>query len=107
MISTTRSRNQNKNTPVEELCFKLPKEFVKYLNYWRSLNFEDKPCISDLIRLLKKLSEKKGYDKEGKFDWINKKEKIPSGVEGGGEENDDEEPDYKKKLKEILDKKKN
>lgn len=37
---------------------------------------------------------------DGKFDWITKKDKIPLGIEN--EEGDDEEPDYKKKLKEIL-----
>ena len=41
-------KEKKKNTPVEELWYKLPKEFAKYLNYWRTLNFEDKPCISDL-----------------------------------------------------------
>ena len=93
-------KESKKNTPIEELCFKLPKEFAKYLNYWRSLNFEDKPWISDLIRLFKKLTDKKGMEVDGKFDWITKKDKIPLGIEN--EEGDDEEPDYKKKLKEIL-----
>jgi len=96
-----RSKTANKNTPIEELCFKLPKEFVKYLNYCRSLNFEDKPCISDLKRLFKKLLVKKGMEVDGKFDWITKKNKIPQGIDFG-EPEEEEEPDYKKKLKDIL-----
>jgi RNAse (barnase) inhibitor barstar len=77
----------------------LPKEFVKYLNYCRSLNFEDKPCINDLKRLFKKLLAKKGLEVDGKFDWITKKAKIPQEIEF---EEQEEEPDYKKKLKDIL-----
>lgn len=98
--STRKSRKVNKNTSVEELCSKLPNEFAKYLNYWRSLNFEDKPWISDLKRLFKKLLQKKGLDPEGKFDWVTKKSKIPQMIEF--EEANDDEPDYKKKLKDLL-----
>ena len=95
-----RSRNANKNTPVEELCFKLPKEFTKYFNYWRSLTFEDKPCINDLKRLLKKLLSKKGLEMDGRFDWITKKSKIPQEIDY--DDNQEEAPDYKKKLMDIL-----
>lgn len=81
------------------MCSKLPKEFVKYLNYCRSLNFEDKPCISDLKKLFKKLLAKKGLEMDNKFDWILKKSKIPQEITF---EEDTEEADYKKKLKALL-----
>lgn len=98
-----KSKKNKKNTSIEDLCGKLPKEFAKYLNYCRSLNFEDKPCISDLKKLFKKLLTKKGLDQEGKFDWVNKKNKLPKDV-GYGWEDDEEEEDlnYKDKLKALL-----
>ena len=95
----TRLRKRNRDTPIEELCAKLPKEFVKYLNYCRSLNFEDKPCISDLKKLFKKLLVKKGLELDNKFDWILKKSKIPQEITF---EEDTEEADYKKNLKALL-----
>jgi casein kinase 1 len=93
-------KNKKKETPIEDLCYKLPKEFVKYLNYCRSLKFEDKPCISDLKRLLKKLLSKKGLEDDKKFDWILKKSKIPKEITF--EEQEDENVDYKDKLKALL-----
>jgi hypothetical protein len=65
------------------------------------LNFEDKPCISDLKKLFKNLLTKKGFECDNKFDWITKKTKIPRGIEY--EEEDQEEQDYKQKLKAIFD----
>ena len=91
---------KKRDTPIEDLCAKLPKEFVKYLNYCRSLNFEDKPCISDLKRLFKKLITKKGWEVDNKFDWILKKSKIPKQIVF--EEESDEDTDYKKRLKMLL-----
>mmetsp|Transcript_22268 Transcript_22268/g.24765 ORF Transcript_22268/g.24765 Transcript_22268/m.24765 type:complete len:81 (-) Transcript_22268:48-290(-) len=78
----------------------MPREFVKYLNYCRSLNFEDKPCITDLKRLFKKLLTKKGHEFDNKFDWIIKKSKIPKEITF--EEQDDEDQDYKDRLKKLL-----
>ena len=93
-------KDKKKDTPIEDLCSKLPKEFVKYLNYCRSLNFEDKPCIVDLKKLFKKLLTKKGYEDDGKFDWVTIKSKIPKEI--GFEEDNEEDLDYKNKLKAIL-----
>lgn len=93
-------KEKKKNTPIEDLCYKLPKEFAKYLNYWRTLNFEDKPCISDLRKLFKNLISKKGYEYDLKFDWIVKKSKLPKEI--GYEEEENEDTDFKKKLKDLL-----
>lgn len=95
-----RLRKNKQTTPIEDLCLKLPKEFAKYLNYCRSLNFEDKPCISDLKRLFKNLLKKKNYEYDFKFDWIKKKSKIPPELPCDSDE--EEEPDYKKKLKDLF-----
>ena len=93
-------KEKKRDTPIEDLCMKLPREFVKYLNYCRSLNFEDKPCISDLKRLFKKLLTKKGKEVDNKFDWIVKKPKMPKEITF--EEQDDDDEDYKKRLKKLL-----
>lgn len=66
-------KEKKKNTPIEELCKGFPDEFVKYFNYCRSLNFEDKPCISDLRKLFKNLMKKKYYEYDYKFDWVLRK----------------------------------
>lgn len=93
-------KEKKKNTPIEDLCYKLPKEFAKYMNYCRSLNFEDKPCISDLKKLFKNLITKKGMEYDLKFDWIVRKSKIPKEI--GYEQEDNEDVDYKKKLKQLF-----
>mmetsp|Transcript_17800 Transcript_17800/g.32173 ORF Transcript_17800/g.32173 Transcript_17800/m.32173 type:complete len:99 (+) Transcript_17800:328-624(+) len=41
--------------PVEELCRGLPSEFSNYLNYVKSLRFEDRPDYGYLRRMLKEL----------------------------------------------------
>uniref|UniRef100_A0A7S3K6U0 Uncharacterized protein n=1 Tax=Euplotes crassus TaxID=5936 RepID=A0A7S3K6U0_EUPCR len=93
-------KEKKRDTPIETLCAKLPKEFVKYLNYCRSLNFEDKPCLSDLRKLFKKLLTKRGLEVDNKFDWIKKKGGIPKEITF--EEEDEEDTDYKKRLKNLL-----
>lgn len=95
-------KNKKKDTPIEDLCYKLPKEFAKYLNYCRSLNFEDKPCISDLKRLFMNLLKKKGFENNSKFDWLTKTSTIPKGIEY--EEAEEETQDYKGKLKALFNK---
>ncbi len=93
-------KEKKRDTPIEDLCSKLPKEFAKYLNYCRSLDFEDKPCINDLKKLFKKLLTKKGLELNNKFDWASGKVKIPKEITF--EEQEDEDTDYKQKLKKLL-----
>jgi len=69
------------------------------MNYCRSLNFEDKPCISDLRRLFKNLMKKKQYEYDYMFDWVIKKSKLKTPIGGA---DDDKEEDYKKILREAL-----
>ncbi len=71
---------------------------MKYMNYCRSLNFEDKPCISDLRRLFKNLMKKKEYEYDYMFDWVIKKSKLKELPY----KDDDKEEDYKKILREAL-----
>lgn len=71
---------------------------MKYFNYCRSLNFEDKPCISDLKKLFKSLLDKKGLKNDLNFDWISKK--LTKEIKY--EEGEEKEPDYKEKLKALF-----
>jgi len=57
------------STPVEVLCNNFAGEFVTYLNYCRSLRFEDRPDYAYLRRLLKDLFFREGYQYDFVFDW--------------------------------------
>jgi casein kinase 1 len=57
------------STPVEVLCKHFPCEFVTYLNYCRSLRFEDRPDYAYLRRLLKDLFFRESYQYDFVFDW--------------------------------------
>lgn len=69
------------------------------MNYCRSLNFEDKPCISDLRRLFKNLMKKQEMEYDYGFDWVNQKvglKELPSA------DDEEKDPDYKDMLKKAL-----
>lgn len=53
---------KKENTGEEELCEKLPKEFMIFLKYVRNLDFDEKPHYSALKKMFLKLYETKGYD---------------------------------------------
>jgi len=57
------------STPIEILCKHFPCEFVTYLNYCRSLRFEDRPDYAYLRRLLKDLFFRESYQYDFVFDW--------------------------------------
>jgi len=57
------------STPIEVLCKHFPNEFVTYLNYTRSLRFEDRPDYAYLRRVLKDLFFREGYQYDFVFDW--------------------------------------
>eukprot|EP01061_Rhynchopus_euleeides_P024689 TRINITY_DN397_c0_g1_i6.p1 TRINITY_DN397_c0_g1~~TRINITY_DN397_c0_g1_i6.p1 ORF type:complete len:343 (+),score=125.62 TRINITY_DN397_c0_g1_i6:78-1031(+) len=61
------------STPVETLCKGFPGEFATYLNYTRSLRFEDKPDYQYLRKLLRDLFIKEGYMMDYVFDWTTAK----------------------------------
>lgn len=52
----------------------LPEEFAIYLNYCRSLKFEEKPDIGYLRKLFKDLFYRMGYEYDFVFDWMVKKQ---------------------------------
>jgi len=56
-------------TPPETLCRHLPCEFATYLNYCRSLRFEDRPDYSYVRRLLRDLFLREGHHYDSVWDW--------------------------------------
>lgn len=64
-------------TNLEELCKGFPSEFVAYMQYCRTLNFEDKPDYKYIKNLFSSLFKNLGYEYDYKYDWtlIEPKEK--------------------------------
>ncbi|KAI8809545.1 kinase-like domain-containing protein [Cladochytrium replicatum] len=70
-------------TPTEVLCRGYPNEFALYLNYTRSLRFDDKPDYSYLRKLFRDLFIREGYHYDYVFDWTVVKyqsEQVPPAV---------------------------
>ncbi|XP_076804315.1 casein kinase I-like isoform X2 [Clavelina lepadiformis] len=57
------------STPIELLCKGHPSEFATYLNYCRSLRFDDKPDYSYLRQLFRNLFHRQGFTYDYVFDW--------------------------------------
>ncbi|RXG45345.1 hypothetical protein VDGE_02638 [Verticillium dahliae] len=53
-------------TPTEVLCRGFPNEFAIYLNYTRSLRFDDKPDYSYLRKIFRDLFVREGFQKSGR-----------------------------------------
>lgn len=56
-------------TNLEELCKGFPSEFVAYMQYCRTLNFEDKPDYKYIKNLFSSLFKNLGYEYDYKYDW--------------------------------------
>lgn len=57
------------STPVEELCKGFPTEFANYLNFCRSLRFDDRPDYQYLRQLFRNLFHRQGFTYDYIFDW--------------------------------------
>lgn len=66
-------RDKKLSTSIEALTKGYPEEFAIYLNYCRSLKFEEKPDIGYLRKLFKDLFYRMGYEYDFVFDWMVKK----------------------------------
>lgn len=60
---------KKKTTSTEDLCDGLPEEFAIYLNYTRSLRFDEKPNYSYLRKIFSDL-RRNALEFEDVFDWI-------------------------------------
>ena len=56
-------------TPIEILCKGLPIEISTFLNYTRSLQFEDKPDYRYLRKRLRELFFRRQYEWDYAYDW--------------------------------------
>ena len=61
------------STTIEQLTRGMPDEFEKYLNYVRSLKFDQRPDYNYCRSLFRNCMERKGFEFDIKFDWILKK----------------------------------
>nr|AAF00025.1 casein kinase 1 homolog 2 [Trypanosoma cruzi]AAK58696.1 casein kinase 1.2 [Trypanosoma cruzi] len=82
----SRISERKQTTPVETLCKGFPAEFAAYLNYIRSLRFEDKPDYSYLKRLFRELFIREGYHVDYVFDWTLKRIHENLKAEGSGQQ---------------------
>ncbi|KFZ18154.1 hypothetical protein V502_04256 [Pseudogymnoascus sp. VKM F-4520 (FW-2644)] len=57
------------STPTEVLCRGFPNEFAIYLNYTRSLRFDDKPDYAYLRKVFRDLFVREGFQNDDVFDW--------------------------------------
>jgi len=73
-------------TPVETLTKGYPIEFQQYLNYCRSLHFEDKPDYAYLRKLFRDLFLREGYKYDAMFDWTVLKTKEDNKMMNGKNE---------------------
>jgi len=85
-------RDKKLSTSIEVLTKGFQEEFAIYLNYCRSLKFEEKPDIGYLRKLFKDLFYRMGYEYDFVFDWMVKKQSPNPGVKGAEEEKKDEDP---------------
>lgn len=72
-------------TPTEVLCRGLPSEFAIYLNYTRSLRFDDKPDYSYLRKIFRDLFVREGFQYDYVFDWtVYKYQKNAQAIAAAG-----------------------
>ncbi|ELT94057.1 hypothetical protein CAPTEDRAFT_163712 [Capitella teleta] len=57
------------NTPLEELCEGLPKEFAEYLHFVRHLKQHDVPDYNQIRAFFRGLAVKEGIEYDNAFDW--------------------------------------
>lgn len=55
--------------PVEKLCEGIPKEFATFLEYTRSLRFNDRPDYKYIHKLFRAVFDREGYRYDFEFDW--------------------------------------
>ena len=70
-------------TSTEVLCRGFPNEFAIFLNYTRSLRFDDKPDYAYLRKLFRDLFVREGFQYDYIFDWTIFKYVLPPTVSGG------------------------
>lgn len=82
-------------TPTEVLCRGFPNEFAIYLNYTRSLRFDDKPDYSYLRKIFRDLFVREGFQYDYVFDWtVYKYQKNAQAIaQAAGQQQNQEDDD--------------
>jgi casein kinase I family protein HRR25 len=82
-------------TPTEVLCRGFPNEFAIYLNYTRSLRFDDKPDYSYLRKIFRDLFVREGFQYDYVFDWtVYKYQKNAQAIaQAAGQNNGEDDKD--------------
>lgn len=83
-------RDKKLSTSIESLTKGYPEEFAIYLNYCRSLKFEEKPDIGYLRKLFKDLFYRMGYEYDFVFDWMVKKPSPQGQIKTGTDQEKDD-----------------
>jgi len=81
-------------TSIDVLTKGMPTEFNVYLNYCRSMKFEEKPDIAYLRKLFKDLFYRMGYDYDFVFDWMVKKPQTETSMPAVGNKTEEENQFY-------------
>jgi hypothetical protein len=58
-----------KSTSLKALCEGFPEEFAQFIQYARSLDYEEEPDYDYLRQLLRNVSAREKYAHDDKFDW--------------------------------------
>ena len=58
--------------PLEELCEKIPYEFVTYMQQVRDLAFDERPDYDALRQIFKDLFYRSGFEYDYNYDWMKK-----------------------------------
>ncbi|CAG8544587.1 11854_t:CDS:2, partial [Dentiscutata heterogama] len=84
-------------TPTELLCRTFPNEFAIYLNYTRSLRFDDKPDYSYLRKLFRDLFVREGfqYDYEKDANKVHQSLPMPDDANGVAEQAEEDSKNQK------------
>lgn len=84
-------------TPTEVLCRGFPNEFAIYLNYTRSLRFDDKPDYSYLRKIFRDLFVREGFQYDYVFDWtVYKYQKNAQAIAAAQNPTGAEDPEQEK-----------
>lgn len=64
-------REKKETISLRDLCKDMPSQFIDYFKYVRRLQFEDRPDYSFLRSLFRKALERRHFEDDGVFDWLD------------------------------------
>ena len=88
---------KKRDTKPEDLCKTLPKEFQKYVEYTRGMEYEEDPNYEMLKNLFKAVMEKNNYEMDYIYDWSDPNDDIYK-IKSLKPENDIDDRDNKENI---------